>query len=114
MNVSLSLCEIVSSAKLGKLEGERVHEGVGVSEADDLAGLQGLAPVHEAVVVREPLEAPRAHHPGRGEPAAVEVNARRRAAGHGAGVHDLDNELWYPRGRRVSALRDAYVSAFAQ
>lgn len=111
--MSLTCCSrkkkssIGSFAEAGRLEAERVHEGVGVGEAQSLPMAEGLASVHQAVVEGDALEAVGVHQQGGRKPAAEDVDVRRGAVGH-AVVHDLHRVSRDAR-RAIRALEDADV-----
>jgi len=79
---------IGSLAEAGRLEAERVHEGVGIREAQRLAVLERLAAIDDAIVEGDALEAVGVHQQSRRKPATEDVDVGRGTVGH-AVVHDL-------------------------
>ena len=103
---------MASFAKAGGLEAEGVHEGVGISEAQSLPAAEGPAPVDEAVVEGDALEAVGVHQQRGRKPAAEDMDVRRGAVGH-AVVHDLHRVARDARGP-IRALEYADVLVCAR
>lgn len=99
---------VCCSAELSRLEYKWVHKGVWVSKADDLAALQRLSSINQAIIIGEPLEGSWIYYSCRGKPTTVQTNIWRSTSGN-TGVDYLDYVPWDSR-CGISTLWDAYIS----
>lgn len=98
----------MNSAKCSRLEWKRVHEGVRISESNNLARTQRFSTIHQTIIIRESFEQSRVDYSRRSEPATMEMDFMR-CTSRNTSVHNLHYVLWNSR-TWTFALRDAYVS----
>ncbi|KAE9455117.1 hypothetical protein C3L33_12982, partial [Rhododendron williamsianum] len=80
-----------------------VHERIGISESNNLAGVQWPPCFDKAIIISQSLENSWIHYPGRGKPPTVEVYVGRSTA-RNTSVDNLNYVFWNPRCAGVSAL----------